>query len=76
MTDPNEYVMTVTPQKPTPTEHRNPGITKKVAIKRTRTSPVKVFLRTVYWLITLAIVGIVLYISFEAGWMIYKNSAH
>ncbi|WP_348732104.1 hypothetical protein [Rheinheimera texasensis] len=68
--------MTATPQKPTPAEHRNPGITKKVAIKRTRTSPVKVFLRTVYWLITLAIVGIVLYISFEAGWMIYKNSAH
>ncbi len=63
----------VTPQAAEP---RNPGITKKVAVRRTRTSLVKVFLRTVYWLITLAIIAIVLYISFEAGWMIYKNSAH
>jgi hypothetical protein len=30
----------------------------------------------VYWLITLSILAIVLYISFEAGWMIYKNTAH
>ncbi len=68
--------MTAAPEKPTSTEHRNPGITKKVAVKRTRTSPVKVFLRSVYWLITLAVIAIVLYISFEAGWMIYKNTAH
>lgn len=64
------------PQKPAAEEQRNSGITKKVVVKRTRTSPVKVFLRTVYWLITLAVIGIVLYISFEAGWMIYKNTAH
>ena len=64
------------PQKQQPADQRNPGITKKVVVKRTRTSPVKVFLRTVYWLITLSILAIVLYISFEAGWMIYKNTAH
>ena len=64
------------PQKTQSTDLRNPGITKKVGVKRTRTSPVKVFLRTVYWLITLSILAIVLYISFEAGWMIYKNTAH
>ncbi len=64
------------PQKPESGDLRNPGITKKVVVKRTRTSPVKVFLRTVYWLITLSILAIVLYISFEAGWMIYKNTAH
>jgi|JI7StandDraft_1071085.scaffolds.fasta_scaffold00653_8 hypothetical protein len=70
-----DRVMTEPQQKPADGEHRNPGITKKVAIKRTRTSPVKVFLRTVYWLISLSVIGIVLYISFEAGWMIYKNMA-
>ncbi len=64
------------PQKQQSTEQRNPGITKKVVVKRTRTSPVKVFLRTVYWLITLSILAIVLYISFEAGWMVYKNTGH
>jgi len=64
------------PQKPADQEQRNSGITKKVVVKRTRTSPVKVFLRAVYWLITLSVIGIVLYISFEAGWMIYKNTSH
>ncbi len=64
------------PQKPAEQEQRNSGITKKVVVKRTRTSPVKVFLRAVYWLITLSVIGIVLYISFEAGWMIYKNTSH
>ncbi len=63
-------------QKPQADEQRNSGITKKVVVKRTRTSPVKVFLRAVYWLIILSVVAIVLYISFEAGWMIYKNTAH
>jgi hypothetical protein len=52
---------------------RNPGITKRVVVRKVRTSPIKLFLRTVYWLITLAILAVVIYISFEAGWLIYKN---
>jgi hypothetical protein len=66
--------MTQTQNKPPAPEDRNPGITKKVAIKRSRTSPVKVFLRLMYWSITLTIIGIVLYISFEAGWTLYTNT--
>ncbi len=54
-------------------ELKNPGITKRVVVRKVRTSPVKVFLRAVYWLLTLTIVAVVLYISFEAGWLIYKN---
>ncbi len=52
---------------------KNPGITKRVVVRKVRTSPVKVFLRAVYWLLTLTILAVVLYISFEAGWLIYKN---
>ncbi len=52
---------------------KNPGITKRVIVRKVRTSPVKVFLRAVYWLLTLTILAVVLYISFEAGWLIYKN---
>lgn len=66
--------MAATPEKPSSDELRNPGITKKVAVKRTRTSPVKVFLRTTYWLISIAVVCVVLYISFEVGMTIYSNA--
>jgi|GEM_PF-2575208 len=52
---------------------KNPGITKRVVVRKVRTSPVKLFLRAVYWLLTLTILAVVLYISFEAGWLIYKN---
>lgn len=66
--------MAATPEKPTQDELRNPGITKKIVVKRTRTSPVKVFLRTMYWLISLAVIGVVLYISFEVGMTVYNNA--
>lgn len=51
----------------------NPGITKRVSVRKTRTSPVKVFLRAVYWLLILSVLAVVVYISFEAGWLIYSN---
>lgn len=68
--------MTMPVDKPTDKpadELKNPGITKRVVVRKVRTSPVKVFLRVVYWLLTLTILAVVVYISFEAGWLIYKN---
>jgi len=66
--------MSKTTEKPRSAEApSNPGITKRVSVRKTRRSPVKVFLRVVYWLLILSVLAVVVYISLEAGWLIYSN---
>ena len=46
----------------------------KVVVKKTRTSLLKLFLRTVYWVAIVGIVSAVLYISADTAMTIYKHS--
>jgi hypothetical protein len=48
---------------------------KVVVVKKTRTSLPKLFLRTVYWVLILAILAVVLYITADTVLTIYKHTA-
>jgi hypothetical protein len=48
---------------------------KVAVVKKTRTSLPKLFLRTVYWVLILAILAVVLYITADTVLTIYKHTA-
>lgn len=48
-------------------------IPRHVVVRKTRSNPVKVMLRWMYWLVLLGVIAIVVVISFEAGMTMYKG---
>ena len=48
-------------------------VTKKV-VRKERLSLTKLALRWVYWLIILAVIGVVGFVIFEAAWIWYTNT--
>lgn len=48
-------------------------VTKKV-VRKERVSMTKLLLRWTYWLIILAVVGVVGFVIFEAAWIWYSNT--
>ena len=49
------------------------AVTKKV-VRKERVSMTKLMLRWAYWLIILAVVGVVGFVIFEAAWLWYSNT--
>jgi cell division septal protein FtsQ len=50
-----------------------PAVIKKV-VRKERVSMTKLMLRWAYWLIILAVVGVVGFVIFEAAWIWYSNT--
>lgn len=50
-----------------------PAVVKKV-VRKERVSMTKLMLRWAYWLIILAVVGVVGFVIFEAAWIWYSNT--
>lgn len=50
-----------------------PAVIKKV-VRKERVSLTKLMLRWAYWLIILAVVGVIGFVVFEAAWLWYSNT--
>lgn len=51
-----------------------PAAVIKKVVRKERVSMTKLMLRWAYWLIILAVVGVVGFVIFEAAWIWYSNT--
>ncbi|OBP15006.1 hypothetical protein A5320_06280 [Rheinheimera sp. SA_1] len=51
-----------------------PAAVIKKVVRKERVSMTKLMLRWAYWLIILAVVGVVGFVIFEAAWLWYSNT--
>ncbi len=54
-------------------EIKKTPIPRHIVVRKTRTNPVKVMLRWVYWLVLIGVIGAVIFTSFQAGMSMYKG---
>lgn len=51
-----------------------PAAVIKKVVRKERVSMTKLMLRWAYWLIILAVVGVIGFVIFEAAWLWYSNT--
>jgi len=51
-----------------------PAAVMKKVVRKERVSMTKLMLRWAYWLIILAVVGVIGFVVFEAAWIWYSNT--